>query len=212
MNQYETDAMEARFREKGYEIVPFTDAADIYIVNTCTVTAVADKKSRQMLHRAKKLNPDAFVVAAGCYADEAGDRLLADPDIDMIAVNAVKDRLPEIIEERLGPSGGADLTCGPERYRRGSNTRAYVKIQDGCDQYCSYCIIPFARGHIKSRGEDEIIEEIKMLTAGGYREAVLTGIHISSYGLDKKGLTYNRCPDDPAFGELVKRICSETGI
>ena len=211
VNQYETDALEAQFRDRGYEIVPFSDAADVYIVNTCTVTGIADKKSRQMLHRARKTNPEALIVAAGCYADDAPELLSADPDIDMIAGNAVKADLADLVEERLGSTG---LNASPVRsaVKRGSNTRAYVKIQDGCDQYCSYCIIPYVRGHIKSRTADDIVSEIKELAEAGYREAVLTGIHISSWGLDRAGKTYNRDPENSLFGELLERICEESGM
>ena len=198
VNAYETEAMAQLLKEAGYEIVPFEEKADVYVINTCTVTNIADKKSRQMLHRAKKRNPDAVVAAAGCYAQVAADRLLADGAVDVIIGNNRKKDLAGILEEYFAAkaSGGAEEDCRvldiakTREYESLSirtsagHTRAFIKIQDGCNQFCSYCIIPYARGRVRSRVASEILEEAKTLAGAGYREIVLTGIHISSYGLD----------------------------
>ncbi len=203
VNSYEIDVMQQMLQEKGYNIVPFDTVADVYIVNTCTVTNIADRKSRQMLHRAKSMNPDAVVVAVGCYVQTGGEKALQDESIDLaIGNNRKKDLLPileEYLAEREAHSAGPEKTlhnttiidvndaCDYEEMtlkQTAEHTRAYIKIQDGCNQFCSYCIIPYARGRVRSRKAEDIIREIRGLVAAGYQEVVLTGIHISSYGID----------------------------
>ena len=195
VNFYETEAMAQLLEEAGYEIVDFEDAADVYVVNTCSVTNIADRKSRQMLHRAKRRNHDSVVVAVGCYAQAAGDRLKEDWAVDIIVGNDRKTELVKILEEYFA---GRELkreeylidisrTTEYERLviKRGSeHTRAFIKIQDGCDQFCSYCIIPYTRGRVRSRRPEEILKEALGLVDLGYMEIVLTGIHLSSYGED----------------------------
>ncbi|MCI8416512.1 MAG: tRNA (N(6)-L-threonylcarbamoyladenosine(37)-C(2))-methylthiotransferase MtaB [Lachnospiraceae bacterium] len=195
VNAYETEAMQQLLEEAGYEIVPFEEAADVYIINTCTVTNMADRKSRQMLHRARKRNPQAVVVAAGCYVQVAGEALTADGAIDLIVGNNRKQELISLLEDFLQgrkEAGLLDLKHGAEYERlslsrTGEHTRAYVKVQDGCNQFCSYCIIPYARGRVRSRKREDVLEEINRLAENGYREVVLTGIHLSSYGVDLEG-------------------------
>lgn len=196
VNQYETDAMAQALSERGYEIVPFEERADVYIVNTCTVTNIADRKSRQMLHRAKKMNPAAIVVAAGCYAQAAGGELLKDEAVDIIIGNNKKNQLADILEEYFEKNNDEnkiavveDLSggCLYERMQMTTvtdHTRAFIKIQDGCNQFCTYCIIPYSRGRIRSRSLSDIENEVVMLSKKGYKEIVLTGIHLSSYGKD----------------------------
>ena len=204
VNSYELDVMQQMMAEKGYEIVPFSQKADIYIVNTCTVTNIADRKSRQMLHRAKQLNPDGVVVAVGCYVQTDTEGARKDESIDLcIGNNRKKDILP-ILEEylRQREEKRADKTLEDttvidinhtDEYEEmclkqtSEHTRAYIKIQDGCNQFCSYCIIPFARGRVRSRRPSDVISEAAALVEAGYQEAVLTGIHISSYGIDLEG-------------------------
>ena len=200
VNSYEMEVMQQIIQKNGYEIVQFTQKADVYIVNTCTVTNIADRKSRQMLHRAKQLNPEAVVVAVGCYAQTGSDILEKDDAVDIIVGNNNKTKIAEILddyfkarEEEKAPTEKlsviTDLT-GPSEYENGcvrrgeSRTRADVKIQDGCNQFCSYCAIPLARGRVRSRKPEDVIEEIKTLAKNGHREIVLTGIHICSYGID----------------------------
>lgn len=199
VNSYEMDVMQQKLLEKGYNIVPFDQTADIYIVNTCTVTNIADRKSRQMLHRAKQINPDAIVIAVGCYVQTGMDTIEKDDSIDLCIGNNRKSSLVEIIEEYLERREQSDKTLGDStvldinhtaEYENmtleltAEHTRAYIKIQDGCNQFCSYCVIPFARGRVRSRKESDILEEIRGLVQNGYKEIVLTGIHISSYGID----------------------------
>lgn len=195
VNQYETDAMAQSLRENGYEIVPFEKGADIYIINTCTVTNIADRKSRQMLHRAKKMNPDAVVVAVGCYVQAAKEELLADEAIDIVIGNNKKNQLVCILEDYLEEHAKIalyeDLSKGCDYEEMNmvtvtGHTRAFIKIQDGCNQFCTYCIIPFSRGRIRSRSFSDIEKEAVMLSKKGYKEIVLTGIHLSSYGKDLK--------------------------
>ena len=193
VNAYETEAMEQLLRSAGYEIVPFDSMADVYVINTCSVTNIADRKSRQMLHRAKKLNPQAVVVAAGCYVQVAAEQLKADPAVDILIGNNQKGQLAEILEE-FGREGHGDphvLDIGHTSHyeelkveRPGERTRAFIKVQDGCNQFCSYCIIPYARGRVRSREIGDVLGEVQALARSGYQEVVLTGIHLSSYGLD----------------------------
>ena len=196
VNQYETNAMAQKFIEHGYEVVEFDEYADVYIVNTCTVTNVADRKSRQMLRRAKEINKDATLVACGCYAQVAKDELKKIPEIDLIIGNNEKNDIIQIVENHIAQKGAEDLVSdvmykldyvelGTTTYTE--KTRAVIKVQDGCDRFCSYCLIPYARGHIRSRKIENVIEEIKKVVEEGINEVVITGIHIASYGRDFKG-------------------------
>ncbi|MCI6533713.1 tRNA (N(6)-L-threonylcarbamoyladenosine(37)-C(2))-methylthiotransferase MtaB [Lachnospiraceae bacterium HCP28S3_F9] len=192
VNAYETEAMQELLEEHGYEIVPFKEGADIYIINTCTVTNMADRKSRQMLHRARKMNPHAIVVACGCYVQAKADEL--DECIDIVVGNNRKKDIIEILKEY---ERGREGTCQEmvdinhtKEYeemhltRTAEHTRAYIKVQDGCNQFCSYCIIPYARGRVRSRDHESVLREVQGLASNGYKEVVLTGIHLSSYGMD----------------------------
>ncbi|MCI9488494.1 tRNA (N(6)-L-threonylcarbamoyladenosine(37)-C(2))-methylthiotransferase MtaB [Lachnospiraceae bacterium 48-42] len=191
VNAYETEAMQELLEQNGYQIVPFGERADVYVINTCTVTNMADRKSRQMLHRARRQNPDAVIVAAGCYVQAKGDK--ADPDIDIILGNNRKKDLVRILKE-YGQEKQRKielLDMGKQREyeelgltRTAEHTRAYLKVQDGCNQFCSYCIIPYMRGRVRSRKKEDVLSEVRTLASGGYKEVVLTGIHLSSYGMD----------------------------
>lgn len=196
VNSYETEAMQQLLEAAGYEIVDFEDQADVYIINTCSVTNMADKKSRQMLHRAKAKNPGAVVVAAGCYVQAAGEKLKEDEAIDLVIGNNKKADLIPLLEECLA---GREVTdsiidiSATHEYeslhiaKQADHTRAFIKVQDGCNQFCSYCIIPYTRGRVRSRRPEDVVSEVLELTANGYQEIVLTGIHLSSYGVDFKG-------------------------
>lgn len=230
VNSYELDVIGQKLRERGFSIVPFDEMADIYIVNTCSVTNIADRKSRQMLHQAKKRNPEAVVVAVGCYVQTGGERVLEDDSVDLVIGNNRKKDVVEILEEYLKrreeadealeagekeekifdnretenkadevPGSRKDKTLGGKTVididkdteyeemrltHTASHTRAYIKIQDGCNQFCSYCIIPYARGRVRSRRQEDILQEVQGLVKNGFKEIVLTGIHVSSYGLD----------------------------
>lgn len=202
VNAYEMDVMQQMLQEKDYKIVSFDEQADIYIVNTCTVTNIADRKSRQMLHQAKKRNPSAVVVAVGCYVQTGKEKALMDEGIDLcIGNNKKKELIPileaflkerEVSSEKSKTLHGTsiidiDHTTEYEEMmltKTAEHTRAYIKIQDGCNQFCSYCIIPYARGRVRSRKTEDILAEIRGLVRSGYKEIVLTGIHISSYGID----------------------------
>ena len=191
VNAYETEAMQELLEKNGYEIVPFKEGADVYVVNTCTVTNIADRKSRQMLHKARKMNPDAIVVATGCYVQTENQEV--DDCIDIVIGNNKKKDIVEILkqyEEERGRTTDLIDIGHTKEYENlhlshtGEHTRAYIKVQDGCNQFCSYCIIPYARGRVRSRAKEDVIEEVKTLAANGYKEVVLTGIHLSSYGVD----------------------------
>ncbi len=195
VNSYETDVMQQMLVEAGYEIKDFNDKADVYIINTCTVTNMADRKSRQMLHKAKSRNEKAIVVAVGCYAQAAGEKLLEDSSVDIVIGNNRKKDIVRILEEYQKEHRTEDTlidinhTAEYETLMLGhtsGHTRAYIKIQDGCNQFCSYCIIPFARGRVRSREVEDIEAEVTALAENGYKEIVITGIHISSYGVDKE--------------------------
>lgn len=200
VNSYEAESMEIMLRDAGYEIVPFKDdvQADIYIINTCSVTNIADRKSRQMLHRAKKMNPDAVVVAAGCYVQADPEGVERDECVDIILGNNMKISIVEALEEYFADKGNStflvDINDRLQEYEElkinqtGEHTRAYIKIQDGCNQFCSYCIIPYVRGRVRSRKPEDIISEVKTLALTGVKEVVLTGIHISSYGTDLENI------------------------
>ena len=192
VNAYETEAMQEMLEKAGYEIVPFKEGADVYVINTCTVTNIADRKSRQMLHRARKMNPDAVVVAAGCYV-QAQDGKGQDPCIDIVLGNNHKKDLVRILDEYAAKRASAAEIEDISRTREyeslhltkpGDHTRAYIKVQDGCNQFCTYCIIPYARGRVRSRVMEDVLREVRELAEGGYKEVVLTGIHLSSYGID----------------------------
>ena len=194
VNAYETEAMQELLEKAGYEIVPFKEGADVYIINTCTVTNMADRKSRQMLHRARKMNPDAVVVAAGCYVQTKNEEDVLDDSIDIVIGNNRKQDIVTILEEYEAKKRGVtkdviDINHTKEYEelhlsKTAEHTRAYLKVQDGCNQFCSYCIIPYARGRVRSRSKDSVVEEVKDLVRNGYQEVVLTGIHLSSYGVD----------------------------
>lgn len=191
VNAYETEAMQEMLEKNGYEIVPFKEGADIYIINTCTVTNMADRKSRQMLHRAKKMNPDALVVATGCYVQAKENSGEVDECIDVIIGNNKKKDLIEILEQHI-EKAVIDINHTKEYEemhlsKTAEHTRAYIKVQDGCNQFCTYCIIPFARGRVRSRAKEDVIQEVTDLANNGYKEVVLTGIHLSSYGVDLEG-------------------------
>lgn len=198
VNAYETEAMQELLENAGYEIVPFKEKADIYIINTCTVTNMADRKSRQMLHKARKMNPDAVIVAAGCYVQALEDAQQIDSSVDIIIGNNKKQDLVSILKEYEEQKTGGNHQLLSEMVdinhtkeyetlhlsTTGEHTRAYIKVQDGCNQFCSYCIIPYARGRVRSREMQDVVDEVKRLAHNGYKEIVLTGIHLSSYGVD----------------------------
>ena len=195
VNSYETEAMQQLLEDAGYEIVPFREGADVYIINTCSVTNVADRKSRQMLHRAKKMNPSAPVVAVGCYVQAAGAELKKDEAVDLIVGNNQKKDLVQILDDYFADheNSGEILDIGhSQEYeelhirRIADHTRAFIKVQDGCNQFCSYCIIPYTRGRVRSRRPEDIEHEVRGIAEAGYKEIVLTGIHLSSYGVDFK--------------------------
>lgn len=227
VNAYETESMRQMLEQAGYEIVPFGEQADVYVVNTCSVTNIADRKSRQMLHRAKKRSPDSVVVAAGCYVQTSKEQAQADGAVDILIGNNRKHELVGLLEqyfqERPAKEGeGHPYTsvgniAKDREYeelgirRTGEHTRAFLKVQDGCNQFCSYCIIPYARGRVRSRNMEEVAREVETLAQEGYREIVLTGIHLSSYGTDW-------AQEGPAQGqgakllELIQRVHGIDGI
>lgn len=214
VNAYETEAMQQLLEAAGYEIVPFAPGADIYVINTCTVTNIADRKSRQMLHKAKKMNPQAIVVAAGCYVQTGGKKAETDPSIDLIIGNNKKQDLVSILEQyqasRTGKEELIDISStkeyeGLQIDRTQEHTRAYIKVQDGCNQFCTYCMIPYARGRVRSREAGDVLAEAKRLAASGCQEVVLTGIHLSSYGID-------RPQDGETLLGLIEKIHEAEGI
>ena len=194
VNAYEIEAMQQLLEEAGYEIVPFEPGADIYVINTCTVTNIADRKSRQMLHKAKKMNPEAIVVATGCYVQTGGDKLEKDEAIDLVLGNNRKgnivDALAEYAENKPGHGSHVIKINQTKEYEdlsidhTAEHVRAYIKVQDGCNQFCTYCIIPYARGRVRSRNIESVLKEVRALSQKGYKEIVLTGSHFSSYGVD----------------------------
>ena len=194
VNAYEIEAMQQLLEEAGYEIVPFEPGADIYVINTCTVTNIADRKSRQMLHKAKKMNPEAIVVATGCYVQTGGEKLEKDEAIDLVLGNNQKinivEALAEYAENKPGHGSHVIKINQTKEYEELSidhtaeHVRAYIKVQDGCNQFCTYCIIPYARGRVRSRNIESVLKEVRALAEKGYKEVVLTGIHLSSYGAD----------------------------
>lgn len=211
VNAYELEAMQEMLEKAGYEIVPFAPGADVYIINTCTVTNIADRKSRQMLHKARKMNPQAIVIAAGCYVQAQKNMENIDDAIDIVLGNNRKQDLLFVLENyKKGSGQEKDLISldKPVEYEElqlsstGEHTRAYLKVQDGCNQFCSYCIIPYVRGRVRSRKKEEVLEEVLRLTKNGYQEFVLTGIHLSSYGID--------CEDN--LLELIKAVHEIEGV
>jgi len=216
VNAYETQSMEQMLAAAGYEIVDFEkEPADVYIINTCSVTNMADRKSRQMLHRARKLNPNAIVIAAGCYVQASAEEVLKDQSVDIVVGNNKKIDIVAIIEEYLKDKSirknvidigrtdsyenlSIDTVC--------DHTRAYIKVQDGCNQFCTYCIIPYTRGRIRSRNQKEVLFEVERLAKKGYKEVVLTGIHLSSYGRDFNGGQEN------SLIELIEAVNDIEGI
>ena len=195
VNSYEAESMEQLLKQAGYTIVPFDEniTADIYIINTCSVTNIADRKSRQMLHKSKKINPDAIVVAAGCYVNADTKKAAEDNAVDIVLGNNCKINIVEALENYYKDKNNSEMIVDfkeQQEYEElkldevSTHTRAYIKIQDGCNQFCSYCIIPYTRGRIRSRDIDEIEEEVTKLVSKGFKEVVLTGIHLTSYGVD----------------------------
>lgn len=194
VNAYEIEAMQQLLEEAGYEIVPFEPGADIYVINTCTVTNIADRKSRQMLHKAKKMNQEAIVVATGCYVQTGGEKLEKDEAIDLVLGNNQKinivEALAEYAENKPGHGSHVIKINQTKEYEdlsidhTAEHVRAYIKVQDGCNQFCTYCIIPYARGRVRSRNIKSVLKEVRALAEKGYKEVVLTGIHLSSYGVD----------------------------
>ena len=193
VNAYEVEAMQQLLENAGYETVPFEEGADVYVINTCTVTNIADRKSRQMLHKAKKMNPEAIVVATGCYAQADTEKLKEDTAVDLILGNNQKTQIVEALEEYEKEHAKQVQVIEINHTKEyeelsisstAEHVRAYIKVQDGCNQFCTYCIIPFARGRVRSRKIEEVLSEVETLAAKGYKEVVLTGIHLSSYGVD----------------------------
>ena len=240
VNSYELDGISQMFQKRGYEIVEFAQKADIYIVNTCTVTNIADHKSRQMINRAKACNPDAIVVAAGCYVQHDPDKAVANPSVDIAVGNNHKSEIVDIVEDyikehalsgenhttavsekdekTLGGRTVSDLKnpCGYEELpisKTSGHTRAFMKIQDGCNQFCSYCAIPLARGRVRSRAKEDIIAEAARLAEAGYKEVVITGIHLSSYGLESAYNTVAKSKDtNTALLDVIEAVAKVPGI
>ena len=213
VNAYETEAMQHLLEEAGYEIVTFTQKADVYVINTCSVTNMADRKSRQMLHKAKKNNPDSIVVAAGCYVQTSEKEVLNDLSVDIVIGNDRKHDLVRLLEEYSLDSVNDtvdDINDGKHDFEElfidqtKEHTRAFIKVQDGCNQFCSYCIIPYARGRVRSRRFENVIAEVERLAANGFKEVVLTGIHLSSYGVDFEEAT--------GLLELIQAVNAVKGI
>lgn len=212
VNAYETESMQQMLEQAGYRIVDFTEKADVYVINTCSVTNMADRKSRQMIHRARAKNADAAIVAAGCYVQTAGEEIKKDLSIDILIGNNKKAELVPLLEQYFKDHAHTvdviDINDGIQPYeelalaKTGEHTRAFLKVQDGCNQFCSYCIIPYARGRVRSREPENVYEEACRLAGNGYREIVLTGIHLSSYGAGE------------AFGllELIRLVHQIPGI
>ena len=217
VNSYELDGISQMFQKRGYEIVDFAQKADVYIVNTCTVTNIADRKSRQMLGRARAQNPDAVVVATGCYVQADPEKAADDEAVDIVVGNNHKAEIVDIVERYIKKTV-SDLSkeCGYEELsvsQTSGNTRAYIKIQDGCDQFCSYCAIPYARGRTRSRKLSDITAEAERLAANGYKEAVITGIHISSYGLDVPYNTFaGTGRTNTALLDAIEAVAATSGI
>lgn len=225
VNSYELDAIKDQLLQDGYQVVAFDEKADIYVINTCSVTNIADRKSRQMLHKAKKQNPESVVVAIGCYVQTATKEALMKEGIDLCIGNNQKGRFVEILREYLEAKGKGEQTIdvldlnGSMAYDEmfmestSGHTRAFIKIQDGCNQFCTYCIIPFARGRVRSRAKESVLEEIGQLARKGYKEFVITGIHLSSYGTDfiYDDVKADRFRPDYLL-ELIGQVCAIEGV
>ncbi|AKL95800.1 RNA modification enzyme MiaB family [Clostridium aceticum] len=212
VNQYETQAMSELFEKAGYEIVADTQAADVYVINTCTVTNVGDKKSRQFIRKVKRGNPDAIIGVVGCYAQTAPEEVLEVEGVNIVIGTNDRSKIVDLVEH-CDPDEKINMVDDIMKVKEfeemsirdvKEKTRAFLKIQEGCNQYCAYCIIPYARGPIRSRKKAEVIEEIKELTANGFKEVVLTGIHVASYGKDFK--------DEDAFIDLLKEVNAISGL
>ena len=222
VNAYETESMRQILEQAGYEIVPFEEHADVYVINTCSVTNIADRKSRQMIHRARKRNPESVVVAAGCYVQTAKEQVQEDEAVDILIGNNKKHELAEMLErffaEKEKCTAVEDIAVYREYEklaisRTGEHTRAFIKVQDGCNQFCSYCVIPYARGRVRSRNVEDVIQEVEALASNGYREVVLTGIHLSSYGVDFKNLeTKGESQKKVNLLSLIRRVHEVPGI
>lgn len=220
VNEYEMEYMQQRMIEKGFFVVPFDEKADIYVINTCTVTNMADRKSRQMLHRAKKLNPDAIVVAVGCYVQTDTVGAINDPAVDIVIGNNHKSELADIILKYMEDNGATNRRVSDLSHEvdyedmhiksTAEHTRAFIKIQDGCNQFCSYCAIPLSRGRVRSRSYESVVSEAKDLADNGYQELVITGIHLSSYGIDfnDRKIAYNQVAIEENYTnlELIKLL------
>ena len=218
VNSYETDIMRKNLLSNGYSVVPFDQKADVYVVNTCSVTNIADRKSRQLLHRAKKLNPNAVIVAAGCYVDTRSKNSVLEEGVDIAVLNSEKEELFHILDAYFDKKGSEAEKCGEDLFQREIigeghlsgdvhlHTRAFIKCQDGCNMFCTYCIIPYARGRIKSRNIRDICEEVRRLSSEeGFKEFVLTGIHICSYGIDRK-------EEGETLAELIRAVSETEGV
>ncbi len=194
VNSYETEKMKIKFEEQGHTVVAFEEKADVYIVNTCTVTNIADRKSRKMLHRAKRRNPNSLVVAAGCYVDSSDKKGEKDSSVDLFVTNAMKEDLVAFVVEAMKERNIVPMQVAEEEFEKEhhmtkeamaqKHTRAYLKVQNGCNQYCTYCIIPYVRGPLSSKPVEDVVYEVEQLAKDGIQEVVLTGIHLSSYGVD----------------------------
>lgn len=212
VNLYDTEAMAELFTEKGYEVVDFEEYADVYLINTCTVTNLGDKKSRQMIRHAKRINPNSVVVATGCYAQVASEEVAKIEGINIVIGTKNRSEIVETVENYVAENGVVNNVSdimGEKEFeplqisRLTNRTRAYIKIQEGCNRYCTYCIIPYARGPIRSRKPEEVIEEVKKLAENGFKEVVLTGIHVASYGLDLGNIT---------LADIIEKVHSVNGI
>lgn len=223
VNSYETEKMKLQMEQAGHLVVSFQEAADVYIINTCTVTNIADRKSRKMLHRARRMNENAIVVAAGCYVDSARQRGEVDDSVDIFLSNADKDTMVEVIEEAVRKKGlqvSQETSSAGEHIsgaaRAEEHTRAYIKVQNGCNQYCTYCIIPYVRGPLTSRAPQAVVAEAERLAGQGVQEVVLTGIHLSSYGVDWRNEkidanTFLQQQGEPLL-QLIRQISRVDGI
>ncbi len=212
VNLYDSEAMAELFAEKGYEIVDFEDVADIYVINTCTVTNFGDKKSRQMIRRARRQNKNSIIVATGCYAQVAPQTVAEIEGINIVIGTKDRGKVVEIVENYRSENGVLNAVTdikGEKEFERlkvsnlKDRTRAYIKIQEGCNRYCTYCIIPYARGPVRSRKPEDVIDEVKTLAKNGFKEVVLTGIHVASYGLDLENIT---------LADIIEQVHSVEGI
>ncbi|NLW41390.1 MAG: tRNA (N(6)-L-threonylcarbamoyladenosine(37)-C(2))-methylthiotransferase MtaB [Tissierellia bacterium] len=215
VNQYETEAMEELFKNRGYEIVSNREEADIYIINTCTVTNLGDRKSRQFIRRAKKMNEDSIIAAVGCYSQVAPEEVEAIDGVDIVVGTTDRNRIVDLCEEAKSKNKKINVVKDIKYHKEFEplnisdlpyKTRAYIKIQEGCNQFCSYCIIPYARGPIRSRDLEDIIMEAKRLAKAGFKEIILTGIHVTSYGKDLKGLSLTDVIEEVAKIDGIERI------